>query len=29
MAGAINRIGIWALDEELYAVNSVNNNNDF
>jgi len=26
MAGAINRIGIWALDEELYAVN---NNNDF
>jgi len=27
MAGAVNRIGIWALDEELYCTNSAINNN--
>ena len=29
MSGAVNRLGIWALDEELYGANSVVNNNDF
>ena len=29
MAGAVNRIGGWALDEELYGANSTINNNEF
>ena len=29
MSGTVNRLGIWALDEELYGANSVVNNNDF
>lgn len=29
MAGAVNRIGIWALDEELYGASTVITNNDF
>ena len=29
MAGAVNRIDIWALDEELYTANSTLSNNEF
>jgi hypothetical protein len=29
MAGAVNRIGVWALDEELYGTNSTITNNEF